>query len=168
MTRIGFSQPEIGQFARPGHWNDPDMLEIGNGGMSDIEYQTDMTIWAMLAAPLISGNDLQHMSQSIRDILTNREVIAIDQDALGREAARVSAEGSSEIWSRELAGGAKAVALFNRGTEPTDIRLSFTAAGIANGVRVRDVWAGSDFGPLSGEYLATVPAHGVVLLRLSH
>ena len=167
MTDIGFAQGEIAQYAKPGHWNDPDMLEIGNGGMTDVEYQTHMTLWSMLAAPLMAGNDLRTMSKSIHDILTNHDVIAIDQDALGKQATRASAQGSTEIWSRPLAGEARAIALFNRGTEPAEMRLNFTAAGIANGVHARDIWAAKDLGPLTGEYRVTVPAHGVVLLRLT-
>lgn len=167
MTHIGFAQPNIAQYSKPGHWNDPDMLEIGNGGMTETEYQTHMTLWAMLAAPLISGNDLANMPKSIHDILTNHDVIGIDQDPLGKEAARVNTEGSTEIWTRELAAGAKAIALFNRGEQPAEMRLNITAAGIANGVQARDLWTGKDLGPLTSAYRATVPAHGAALLRVS-
>jgi len=115
----------------------------------------------------MAGNDLRAMPKSIHDILTNHDVIAIDQDALGKQATRASAQGATEIWSRPLAGDARAIALFNRGDKPAEMRLNFTAAGIASGVHARDIWAGKDLGPLTGEYRATVPAHGVVLLRLT-
>ena len=90
MTKIGFSQDDLAPWAAPGHWNDPDMLEIGNGGMNDDEYRTHMSLWSMLAAPLIAGNDLRSMTQAIKDILMNREVIAIDQDKAGKQGRRVS------------------------------------------------------------------------------
>src|SRR5436309_3639413 len=112
MAKIGFSQDELAPYAKPGHWNDPDMLEIGNGGMTDTEYKTHMTLWSMLAAPLIAGNDLRDMSKSIHDILTNAEVIAIDQDKAGKQGRRVSKSGDQEIWVRQLERGAHAVALF--------------------------------------------------------
>src|SRR5579871_4604641 len=106
MSKIGFEQNDLALWAAPGHWNDPDMLEIGNGGMSDDEYRVHMTLWSMLAAPLIAGNDLRSMTQGIKDILMNREVIAIDQDHAGKQGKRVSAAAEQEIWTRELAGGA--------------------------------------------------------------
>jgi alpha-galactosidase len=147
------------------HWNDPDRLEIGDDGMTGTEDQTHMTLWSLLAAPLISGNDLANMPKTIHDILTNHEIIAIDQDSLGKETTRASIEGSTEIWFRELAAGARGIPLFNRGTGPAEMRLNFTSTGITNRVNVRDVWAAKDLGALSGEYRSTVPPHGVVLLR---
>src|SRR6185437_7648512 len=113
MSNIGFDQ-QLGRekFAGPGHWNDPAMLEIGNGGMNDTEYRTHMSLWSLLAAPLLAGNDLRNMTPAIHDILTNKDVIAIDQDPEGHQAKRVAQNGDQEIWSRPLAGGATAVALF--------------------------------------------------------
>ena len=131
MSDIGFDkQTELTSAAGPGHWNDPDMLEIGNGGMTDAEYETHMSLWAMLAAPLIAGNDLRSMTPAIHDILTNSEVIAIDQDPLGKEGKAISKSGDLEIWSRPLKGGEYAVALFNRGTEPAKITARWPDAGI--------------------------------------
>ena len=100
MSNIGFNQGRLAPYAGPGHWNDPDMLEVGNGGMNADEYRTHFSLWCMLAAPLMAGNDLRGMSQETRAILTNREVIAIDQDGLGKEAALISAVGGVEACGR--------------------------------------------------------------------
>ena len=108
------------------------MLEIGNGGMNENEYRMHMSLWSMLAAPLIAGNDLRTMTQAIKDILMNREVIAIDQDPAGKQARRVSPEGEQEIWVRELAGGAHAVALFNKAAEPAKMTSSGRTWGQRN------------------------------------
>src|SRR5574337_180961 len=114
MSKIGFAQDELAPFAGPGYWNDPDMLEIGNGGMSDEEYRTHMSLWSLLAAPLLAGNDLRSMSPAILEILTNREVIAVDQDKAGQQGRRVAQSGEQEIWSRPLADGGQAIGMFNR------------------------------------------------------
>jgi alpha-galactosidase len=167
MSSIGFDkQPGLETAAAPGHWNDPDMLEIGNGGMSDAEYRTHMSLWSMLAAPLIAGNDLRSMPPAVRDILTNAEVVAIDQDPLGRQAKRVSKSGDLEVWARPLAKKAYAVALFNRGTQPAKITARWSDCGIAGERRLRDLWAHEDRGRAKGEYTAEVASHGVVLLRV--
>jgi alpha-galactosidase len=107
MTKIGFAQDDLAPFARPGHWNDPDMLEIGNGGMTEDEYKVHMTLWAMLAAPLLAGNDLRDMSPAIVAILTNPNVIAVDQDKEGKQGRRVNKSGDQEIWARSLSGGGR-------------------------------------------------------------
>jgi alpha-galactosidase len=164
MARNGFSQNGREFAAGPGHWNDPDMLEIGNGGMSQDEYQTHMSLWAMLAAPLIAGNDLDAMTPAALSILTNREVIAVDQDKLGRQGFRVSAQGDWEIWKRPLAGGAMAVALFNRGAQPASMTADWQALGVRANPKVRDLWAHRDV-TAPGHFTVTVPAHGVVMLR---
>src|SRR4030095_12855778 len=132
MTRIGFSQNDLAPWARPGHWNDPDMLEIGNGAMTETEYKTHMSLWAMLAAPLLAGNDLRSMSPEILAILTNRGVIGVDQDKLGKQGQRVwqsavstATSTNQEIWTRPLSGGAFAVAFFNRAAEPSTISIKW-------------------------------------------
>jgi alpha-galactosidase len=141
MSHIGFDlQLPLTQYANPGHWNDPDMLEIGNGGMSDTEYQTHMSLWSLLAAPLLAGDDLRAVPADIMAILTNKEVIAIDQDALGKEATRVSKDGDAEVWARPLAAGGYAVGLFNRGPETSKITARWSDIGITPTVRVRDLW----------------------------
>jgi alpha-galactosidase len=167
MSVIGFQQAGLSQFAGPGHWNDPDMLEVGNGKMKPDEYRTHMALWALLAAPLLAGNDLTSMSPETIAILTNREVIAIDQDKLGKQGDRVWAEGSQEIWVRELNGGAKAVGIFNRFDWPQDIVVDFSKLGFkGTGVKMRDVWEGKDLGRSGGKYKAHVAGHGVVLLKV--
>jgi alpha-galactosidase len=166
MTRIGFAQDELGPYAKPGHWNDPDMLEIGNSGMNDNEYKTHMTLWSILAAPLIAGNDLRDMPRSIHDILTNREVIAIDQDKEGQQGRRVSKSGDQEIWLRPLATGAHAVALFNRGAADAEMTVNWAELKLKPG-HARDLWEHRDLKLAGAEYKATVPAHGVLLLRVT-
>jgi alpha-galactosidase len=166
MARNGFSQNGLEMYAGPGHWNDPDMLEIGNGGMTPAEYETHMSLWAILAAPLIAGNDLTKMTPATLKILTNREVIAVDQDKLGEQGRRVWKQGDLEIWTRPLAGGAVAVGLFNRGTAPAPMTVSWASLGIRSGDPVvRDLWAHTTL-HAPGRFTATVAGHGVVLLRV--
>jgi alpha-galactosidase len=168
MTKIGFNQDQLAPYAGPGHWNDPDMLEIGNGGMTDIEYRTHMSLWSMLAAPLISGNDLRDMTPAIHDILTNKEVIAVDQDPDGKQATRISKSGDQEIWARPLTGGAYAVALFNRAQSDAKMTVKWSDVGIKGKPRkVRDLWSHSDVETGGSDYSATVPGHGVLMLRIS-
>src|ERR1700689_63790 len=111
MLDIVDLQVGLESHAGPGHWNDPDMLEVGNGGMSTTEYRPHFSLWAILAAPLIAGNDLRNMTPEIRDILTNKEVIAVNQDPLGREGRRVGKDGDLEVWSKQLQDGSRAVVL---------------------------------------------------------
>jgi len=169
MSRIGFAQNDLAEWARPGHWNDPDMLEVGNGGMSDTEYKTHMSLWSILAAPLLAGNDLRNMSSSTRDLLTNREVIAVDQDKAGKQGKRVSQSGDQEIWVRELADGSKAVGLLNRANQEAEISVSWSDLGFHESpshLKVRDLWAHQDIQASGNKYSRTVPGHGVVLLRV--
>jgi len=167
MSRIGFGQNELSQWAKPGHWNDPDMLEVGNGGMSETEYRTHMSLWAMLAAPLLAGNDLRNMSPEILAILTNPEVIAVDQDKDGKQGKQIWKSGDQDIWSRPLSGGAQAVAFFNRATEPAKINVRWTDIGITGKKRLRDLWLHQNVEWTGLEYSLTVPGHGVVMLRVS-
>ncbi len=167
MERIGFGQDAWARYSKVGHWNDPDMLEIGNGGMTDVEYKTHMSLWALLAAPLLAGNDLRQMGEATRAVLLNREVIAVDQDKLGRQARRVSQSGQTEVWARPLAGGAWAVGLFNRGTEPAQVTAKLSEIGVTGKVKVRDLWARADKGVAQAELTETVEGHGVVMLRLT-
>src|SRR5258708_37685417 len=109
MAEIGFNQNGLEKYAGPGHWNDPDMLEIGNGGMNDDEYRTHMSLWCILAAPLLAGNDLRDMQENIKDILMNKEVIAVDQDKLGKQGVRVAKDGTVAVLSKPLADGGHAV-----------------------------------------------------------
>ncbi len=166
MSENGFSQAGLAKYAGPGHWNDPDMLEVGNGGMSPDEYRTHFSLWAILAAPLIAGNDVTKMNDTTKSILLNRDVIAVDQDKLGVQGDRVRATGPYEVWMKPLSGGAKAVALFNRNGYPYPMTVQLSDVGFDGPVNARDLWLHKDLGSMSGSYTATVPAHGVVMLRL--
>jgi alpha-galactosidase len=166
MEEIGFSQAGLARFAGPGHWNDPDMLEIGNGGMTADEYRMHMSLWAILAAPLLSGNDLSTMSPETIATLTNREVLAVDQDPAGKQGDRVWAEGPVEIWSKPMADGSQAVGMFNRHPGPMTFSVDFKKLGFPGNVKVRDLWAGKDLGTMQGPYTATLPGHSVILLRV--
>ncbi|MHB1022316.1 MAG: glycoside hydrolase family 27 protein [Acidobacteriaceae bacterium] len=166
MSQIGFGQAGLAQYAGPGHWNDPDMLEVGNGHMNNDEYRTHMSLWAILAAPLLAGNDLSQMTPETKEILMNKDVIAIDQDPLGKQGDRLSAEGPKEIWTRTLSKHAMAVGLFNRADFPLSITFHFKDAGLSKNIHARDIWAGKDLGELHDSYTTEVPRHGVVLLRI--
>jgi alpha-galactosidase len=168
MTKIGFAQDELGPWAAPGHWNDPDMLEIGNGGMSDDEYRTHMSLWAILAAPLLAGNDLREMTPAILEILTNREVIAVNQDKDGKQGRRISKPGDQEVWSRPLADGGYAIGIFNRAAKPAKFSLKWSDVGeMSAPTHARELWAHKDLALKGEEYSATVPSHGVVMLRIA-
>ena len=167
MALIGFSQAGLENFAGPDHWNDPDMLVVGSGGMTADQSRTQMSIWSMLAALLLAGNDLSKMDGVTKSILINREVIAVDQDKLGIQGSRV---GPPQIWMKPLSGGAKAVAMFNYVTddEAEPQTLQFKDVGFDGPVHVRDLWAHKDLGVLEGSYTVTIPQGGVVMLRLWH
>jgi alpha-galactosidase len=167
MSDIGFGQAGLAPFAGPGHWNDPDMLEVGNGKMNTEEYRTHMSLWAILAAPLLAGNDLATMSDETKAILMNREVIAVDQDALGKQGDRVHAEGPVEVWSKPLTGGALAVGIFNRHQSTLTAHLDFTKLGFTGSVHARDLWQHKDLGVLPSKYDIEIPAHGVLMLRVT-
>ena len=166
MSRIGFDQQEgLETAAGPGRWNDPDMLEIGNGGMTDDEYRTHMSLWAILAAPLLAGNDLRSVPRDILEILTNKEVIAVDQDPMGKQGRRVAKNGDLEIWARPLLGGAWAVGLFNRGAGSRRVTLHAADIGLTRITHIRDLWAHADQ-RAAPEHTADVVSHGVVMLKV--
>jgi len=166
MDAIGFKQNGLEKFAGPGHWNDPDMLEVGNGGMTAMEYRTHMSLWCMLAAPLLAGNDVRNMSDETKEILMNREVIAIDQDKLGKQGYRVAQDGTNEVWAKPLAGGEWAVGLFNRGPQTSKITVQWKDLNLTGKHHVRDLWAHQDRGKQKDRFSAEVLSHGVVLLRV--
>jgi alpha-galactosidase len=158
-------QVGLHSYVWPGHWNDPDMLEVGNGGMSDTEYRSHFSLWALLAAPLIAGNDLQHMRPEIHDILTNKEVIAVNQDALGREGERVAKNGDLEVWAKQQKDGSRAVILLNRGASDQQITANWEDLGYPSiTASVRDLWQHKDLGKFTGKFSATVASHGVVMV----
>lgn len=166
MAYIGFGQNGLERFSGPGHWNDPDMLEVGNGGMTAEEYRTHMSLWAILAAPLLAGNDLTKMDAATVELLTNREVLAVDQDSVGKQGYRAWQEGPLEIWVRPLHDGSHAVGLFNRGYTDSEIKLSLELVGVKGKAAVRDLWKHHDLGEITGEITAHVPQHGVVMFRV--
>lgn len=169
MTNILDMQVGLDGYAGPGHWNDPDMLEVGNGGMSFEEYKSHFSLWSILAAPLMAGNDLAAMSEQTKLILTNKEVIAVDQDSFGIEGRRVSKDGDLEVWARPLKDGGRAVVLFNRGKESRKISVPWEVLGYPSGLklRVRDLWAHHDLPTASGTFSADVAPHGVAMIRLA-
>jgi alpha-galactosidase len=167
MEMIGFSQAGLSRFASPGHWNDPDMLEVGNGGMTTDEYKTHMSLWAILAAPLLAGNDLTSMTPETIALLTNKDVVAVDQDRAGKQGDRASAVGPIEVWVRPLADGSKAVGIFNRHRDPMSATVDFRKLGFSGAVKARDLWQQKDIGKLDPTYTTKIPAHGVLFLRVS-
>jgi len=154
--------------AGPGHFNDPDMLEVGNGGMTKEESRAHFSMWALFSAPLLAGNDISNMTADTREILLNKEVIAIDQDPLGQQGRRVKKTGDQEIWSKQLENGSRAVVLLNRGPAPTKIAVSWTDIGYPDSLpaTVRNLWTASDLGKQTGTYSADVPSHGAVMLTI--
>ncbi len=170
MDDIGFRQLPIAKYTVPGHWNDPDMLEIGNGGMTAEEYRTHMSLWSLLSAPLIAGNDLRTMTDETRSILMNPEVIAVDQDSAAKPTQVLATEGSLETLWRPMADGSVVVGVFNRSEKAASANVSLATLPLAansTGLRGRDLWKHSAV-PLTGNRLAApVPAHGVYLVRVS-
>jgi alpha-galactosidase len=155
-------------YAGPGHWNDPDMLEVGNGGMSKEENRAHFSMWAIFSAPLLAGNDISNMTADTKEILLNKEVIAIDQDALGQQGRRVKKMGDLEIWSKQLSDGGRAVALLNRGAATAKISVAWSDIGYPDSLTasVRDLWTAKDLQKQHGGYTAEVPSHGVVMVTV--
>jgi len=169
MLAIVDQQVGLESYAGPGHWNDPDMLEVGNGGMTDTEYRAHFSLWAILAAPLIAGNDLREMRPEIHDILTNKEVVAIDQDPLGREGERVWKDGNLEVWAKQLGDGSRAVILLNRGGTEQQISANWEDLGYPRhlSASVRDLWLHKDLGKFTAKFSAPVASHAVVMVTVS-
>jgi alpha-galactosidase len=160
---------ETAQYAGPGHWNDPDMMEVGNAGLSYTEAAAHFSMWAIMAAPLIAGNDLRNMSSQTREILTNTEVIAVDQDPAGIQGTRVVDNGDLEVWMKPLCshdGPEKAVALLNRSRNTANISVSFGDIGVSGSATVRDLWAHEDLGEYQNSFSADVPSHAVVMVKI--
>jgi alpha-galactosidase len=160
--------------ARPGAWNDPDMLEVGNGGMTRDEYRAHFSLWAVMAAPLVAGNDVRTMMDSsrsaaaTRDILLNKDVIAVDQDSLGVQGMIVqNSPPELQVWVKPLTDGSRAVVLLNRASVPTMMTANWGRIGLkTKQARVRDLWAHTDSTAVTDHYGALVPSHGVVMLRV--
>jgi len=169
VTDILDQQVSLESFAGPGHWNDPDMLEVGNGGMTIPEYRAHFSLWAILAAPLIAGNDLREMKPEIREILTNKEVIAVDQDPLGSQGHRVYKDGDREVWSRQLRDGSRAVVLLNRGEANQQISVAWLDLGYPDHLdaTVRDLWGAKEIGRYREKFSAPVSSHSVVMVSVN-
>lgn len=166
-----YPAPGIAPYAGPGHFNDPDMLEVGNtvagGGMTAVEQQAQFSLWAIMAAPLILGNDLTSMSAATLGILANAEVIAVDQDPLGKQGTPISTSTTLEVWSKPLSGTKTyAVALFNRTAAAANITVTWSSLGFTGSATVRDLWAKQDLGTVATQYTANVPSHAVVMLKV--
>jgi alpha-galactosidase len=176
MSGIGFNQNGHEKYAGPGHWNDPDMLVVGKVGwgpslhsthLTPNEQYTHISLWSLLAAPMLIGCDMTQMDDFTLGLLTNDEVIAVNQDALGQQAKRVWADADDdEIWARNLQDGTKAVGLFNRGDMPTNIAAKWSDLGISGKQTVRDLWRQKDLGEFDGQFSADVGRHGVVLIKV--
>jgi len=176
MSGIGFNQNGHEKYAGPGHWNDPDMLVVGKVGwgpalhpshLTPNEQYTHISLWSLLAAPMLIGCDMTQMDDFTLGLLTNDEVIAVNQDALGQQAKRVwKDDQDDEIWARDLQDGTKAVGLFNRGDMPTNIAAKWSDLGINGKQTVRDLWRQKDLGEFDGQFSADVGRHGVVLIKV--
>ena len=162
-------QAGLESYAGPGHWNDPDMLEVGNGKLSLAENRAHFSMWAMLASPLLAGNDLPNMKPEIKSILTNPDVIAIDQDRLGKQASRVYADGEVEVWSRPLSGGALAVAVLNAGSDRYSthpFHLNLARLGLHGSQQAKDLWTGKQM-ELTNNMPLEIASHDVLLARIA-
>ena len=162
-------QAGLEKYAGPGHWNDPDMLEVGNGKLSLDENRAHFSMWAMLAAPLLAGNDLPNMKAEVKAILMNRDVIALDQDPLGKQASRIYSEGEVEVWTKPLAGGALAVAVLNSGdnrysTHP--FHLDLAKLGLHGTQQGKDLWSGKAV-ELTESMPLEIAGHDVFLVRIA-
>ncbi|MDE3062699.1 MAG: glycoside hydrolase family 27 protein [Acidobacteriota bacterium] len=162
-------QEGLEKYAGPGHWNDPDMLEVGNGKLTLAENRAHFSMWAMLASPLLAGNDLPNMKPEIKAILTNRDVIAIDQDALGRQTSRVYSDGEVDVWARPLAGGAMAVAILNAGSDRVathPFHLDLAKLGLHGAQQGKDLWTGKAI-ELTNNMPIEIASHDVLLVRIA-
>ena len=168
FTKILDLQVGLESYAGPGHWNDPDMLEVGNGKLTYDENVAHFSLWCILAAPLMLGNDVRNMSDELLEIITNKEMIAVNQDKLGRQGKKVRDDGDFEVWSKELADGSRAVLLFNRSGKEEAIGFNWFEVGLPQNLRftVRDLWKKEDSGKFTGTYSARVPSHGVVVVKV--
>ncbi len=160
---------DLYSYSGPGHWNDPDMLEVGNSGLTVNESRAHFSLWCILAAPLIAGNDLRDMTKETLEILTNKEAIVVDQDPLGKSGIKVRDDGDLEVWVKQLADGGRAVVLFNRGKTTENIKVSWPELGYPGHLKatVRDLWKHEDLGKYKGEFIAGVPSHDIVMIRIT-
>jgi len=167
---VGFNLNDMGKWVGPGHWNDPDYINIGFLGSPTLltpnEQYTYVTLWSLLAAPLFFSGDITKLDDFTLSLLTNDEVIEVDQDPLGKQARRVARVGDTEVWAKDMEDGSKAVGLFNRGEFSTTVAVKWSDLGITGSHRVRDLWRQRDIGKFSDSYQQEIPRHGTVMLRL--
>ena len=174
MSGIGFNQGQAAPFAGPGHWNDPDMLVVGQVGWGRLhptrltpdEQYTHISLWCLLSAPLLIGCDLEKLDDFTLNLLCNDEVLAVDQDSLGKEAACVASNGTLRVFAKDLDDGTKAAGLFNLGDQPATVVASWDDLKLSGGQLVRDLWRQKDLGAFDKEFTATVAPHGVVLVKI--
>jgi len=176
MSGIGFNQAGEEKYAGPGHFNDPDMLVVGDVGwgpalhptrLSPNEQYTHISLWCLLSAPLLIGCDMTAMDDFTLGLLTNDEVLDVDQDPLGRQAARVAQEGPLQVWAKDMQDGSKAVGLFNTGELTAPVTVKWSDLGVSGRQTVRDLWRQKDLGDFEGEFSTAVASHGVVLVKIS-
>ena len=167
MILHGLEDDGLEQYAGPGHWNDPDMLEVGNGKMTQDEWRTQMSLWCILAAPLFAGNDLTRMNPNVLQILTNPEVIAIDQDAVGIQGHSARQFGPTQIWTKALADGGTVVGFFNMNNHAMTMTAVFKDIGLPKRVTARDLWLHMKLGEFDKSFSSVVPAHGAVLIKVN-
>jgi alpha-galactosidase len=169
------AQAGLSEYAGPGHWNDADMLEVGNGGMTNDEYKTHFSMWAMMTSPLIAGNDIRNMNETTRGILLNKDIIAIDQDGLGNQAVRIQDSGDSEVWMKKLSGGEMAVCFLNRADKVWNLKFNWknnaalsdkSSAFNKDVYEIFDCWEHQTIGKTSQELQKNIPAHGILVVRL--
>ncbi len=165
MSRIAFNQLPLSRYPSPGHWNDPDMLEVGNG-LSEEESRTQMTLWSMLRAPLIAGNDLTNMTEATRNILMNRDMISVDQDVAAKPAHLLRQQDAVQIWTRRLSDGSTAIAIINAGGSVTSVTLKWKEAGLMRIKKVRDIWRQQDITGSKQGFSSEIPPHGIEFLRV--
>ena len=175
MSKIVDAQDGLELFSGPGNWNDPDMLIVGMVGWGNLhptrltrnEQYTHMSLWCLLCSPLLIGCDMTQLDTFTLNLLTNDEVLEVNQDPLGRQASRIQRDDTQEIWAKAMADGSLAVGLFNRSYLTGPVTLDFKTLGLTGRQRLRDLWRQTDIGAASGRYTADIPGHGVLLLRLA-
>lgn len=176
VEKIGFSQNGLEKYAGPGHWNDPDYLLIGHIGwkgairptpLTPNEQYTHVTLWCLLASPLVFSGDMTKLDEFTLSLLCNDEVIAVDQDPLGIQGRRVAADGEREVWAKDLEDGTKAVGLFNRDEAAGTVVAKWSDLGVKGPQVVRDLWRQKDLGTFDERYESPVARHGAVMLKLT-
>jgi alpha-galactosidase len=174
LSDLGFSQNGHEKYAKPGCWNDPDMLIVGMVGWGNLhptrltpnEQYTHISLWALLASPLLIGCDMAQLDAFTLNLLTNDEVLEVNQDPLGKQACRVAKNGGHEVWAKDMEDGRKAVGLFNRGYGQASIVVKWSDRGISGKWIVRDLWRQKDLGAFEDNFSTPVSRHGVSLISL--